>query len=398
VQHKLWENAVAVHGVDQMTAAHVAGQVSAMCGVASSDFKSPSMHAFAAANLLPRFPDRPLPSVWISGPGPASLSLRSEAAPARVQRLADFEFLFSDARNAPWQGLRARDVGVAKDPVKFDGTPAAGGFKLNPIEERSLRRYRALKGTLNAPSEQVLQQVHDGLLGVSQVLARDVTSVISRTQGVQYTQRPFWAPGSGGLFAVDAGGFASDDGASWAAQFDLALRLLKAGVTTSIAVECPGLGNYGFDNGHSQGHRVQFAHVRGTFEIVGRLLGEMKATPGEKPGTTLLDETLVVCLSDFGRTWPKSGPTSDHWPSSTVLFAGGGLAPNRMVGGYAVDPANPTAQGYDGVPVAIQESTGPVQRVPRSSDIVTTALAVLGVTGIRIPGGNGEVLGVRAGT
>jgi len=236
------------------------------------------------------------------------------------------------------------------------------------------------------------------LLGVSKVLARDVTSIISATRGVQYTQRPFWAPSSGGLFAVDGGGFASDDGGTWAAQFDLALRLLKSGVTTSIAIECPGMARYGFDQGHSQGHRVQFAQVRATFEIVGRLLGEMKATPGERAGTTLLNKTLVVCLSDFARTWPKSGPTSDHWPSNTVIFAGGGLSSNRSLGGYAVDPGNPTASGYDGTPLSVRESTGTVQRVPRSSDVVTTALAVMGVQGIRIPGGNGEVLGVRAGT
>ena len=41
---------------------------------------------------------------------------------------------------------------------------------------------------------------------------------------------------------------------------------------------------------------------------------------------------------------------------------------------------------------------GVVTRVPRSADIVTTALAVLGVNGVRISGGNGEILGVRMGS
>lgn len=48
----------------------------------------------------------------------------------------------------------------------------------------------------------------------------------------------------------------------------------------------------------------------------------------------LLDSTLVVCLSDFGRT-PKVNPSAgrDHWASASVaLFAGGGLKPGVVVG------------------------------------------------------------------
>ena len=398
VQHKLWENTVAIHGVDQMTAAHVAGSVSAMCGVASSEFKSPSLHAWAAHNLFARFPDRPLPSVWIDGPQPASLGLRGEASPLRIPRIADIDFMFSDRAANAWNGLRASDIGATAPLRGFDGMPAAGGFVLNPIADRSMRRLRALKGTTNGATDAVLQKLHDDLGGVSKVLARNVTAIVQGTMGVQYTTKPFWAPAGGGHFGVDLGGFGSDSGTTWSSQFDLALRLLKSDLATSIAIECRGPTSYGFDNGHSQGHRVQFAQVRGTFEVVGRLLGEMKATPGSAIGKTLLDDTLVVLLSDFGRTWPKSGATSDHWPASTVIFAGGGLSPDKMVGGYAVNTADPTAQGFDGVPVAIKEASGTVTRRPRSSDIVNTALAVMGVTGITIPGGSGEILGVRSGT
>lgn len=397
-QHQLWQNAVAIHGVDQLTAAHNAGQVSAMCGVASSEFKSPSLHAWAAASLFSRFPDRPIPSVWIGGPSPASLDLRSEASPARIARASDIDFLFSDKLAKPWANLHASDVGSTIAPVAFDGGTAAGGFALNPIEDRSLRRLRALRGQLNPASEAVLEQLHENLVGVSRVLARDVSSLVRNTLGVQYTPKPFWAPATGGHFAVNIGGFGSDDGSSWNSQFDLALRLLKSDLCTSVAVDCPGVQRYAWDQGHSQGHRVQFAHVRATFDIVGRLLGEMKATPGKKAGKTLLDETLVVLLSDFARTWPKSGPTSDHWPSNTVIMAGGGLNANTMIGSYAVNTADPAASGFDGVPVRVQESTGEAMRRPRSADVVTTALAVMGVTNIRIPGGNGEILGVRQGT
>jgi hypothetical protein len=386
-----------VHGVDQGSAAHAAGQVSAMCGVASSEFKAPSMHALAAHHLIDRFPDRAIPSVWIGGPVPSALGLRSESAPSRIRGVRDVEFLFSERKARAWDELRATDVSSTIAPLNFDGTSAGGGFYLNPIEDRSMRRLRGLAGMTNDPTDRVLESMHEQLVGVSRVLAKDVTAIVAATRGVEFTPQPFWAPASG-HFAVDAGGFGSDNGDTWQSSFELALRLLKADISTSVAVECPGVARYGFDNGHSQGHRVQFVEVRATFDIVGRLLGEMKATPGSRAGRTLLDDTLVVVISDFARTWPKSGPTSDHWPANTVLFAGGGLNANRMLGTYAIDPANPNAQGFDGVPLSIMESTGSVTRKPRSADVVTTALAILGVQEIRIPGGNGEILGVRAGT
>ena len=48
----------------------------------------------------------------------------------------------------------------------------------------------------------------------------------------------------------------------------------------------------------------------------------------------LLDETLVACLSEFGRT-PRINPAGgrDHWPQCwTVYFAGGGVQGGRTVG------------------------------------------------------------------
>src|SRR5262249_17851638 len=50
----------------------------------------------------------------------------------------------------------------------------------------------------------------------------------------------------------------------------------------------------------------------------------------------LLDDTLVVCLSEHGRT-PKianvSGGGRDHWSRAySALFAGGGIARGRVVG------------------------------------------------------------------
>jgi uncharacterized protein (DUF1501 family) len=77
----------------------------------------------------------------------------------------------------------------------------------------------------------------------------------------------------------------------------------------------------------------------------------------------MLDETLVTCLAEFGRT-PKVNPAGgrDHWPQCfTVSFAGGGVQGGRVVG--ASDPIG-------GVPA---------DRPASPADVVATILHSLGL-------------------
>lgn len=62
----------------------------------------------------------------------------------------------------------------------------------------------------------------------------------------------------------------------------------------------------------------------------------------------LLDTTLVVTLSDFGRT-PKVNPSAgrDHWSTAGIaLLAGGGIAPGRAVGQTNALGEQPTEAPY----------------------------------------------------
>ncbi len=64
------------------------------------------------------------------------------------------------------------------------------------------------------------------------------------------------------------------------------------------------------------------------------LLADLAARPGSEPGTTLLDETLVVVTSEFGRT-PEMNPVlgRDHYREAyTSMYAGAGVAGGRVVG------------------------------------------------------------------
>jgi hypothetical protein len=394
--HSLFNNAMVVHGVDQGAVAHVAGQVSALCGVASSEFRSPAINALAAYHLSSRFPDRPIPSVHISGPEPLAVGLPSVAERARITRQSDIDFLYSTRLDRPWMNLRASDINSQVAPVLFNGSSAGAGFNLNPIEDRTMRRLRELKNRHSPATENYLEQMHNSLVGVSRVLARDVANAVQLAQGVQYLQRPSWAPASGGYFGVNYGSNV-DAGTNWSDQFNLALKLLKSNVCSSVAVGLRGANNFFFDAGHTENHPKSFFQARIIFEVIGRLLAEMKATPGPTPQKSLLDDCVVLVISDFARTLPKASTSSDHWAANSVLIAGGGLSTNKTIGGYIV-PARPPDKviGHDGKPVAILESTGIVNRVPRSADVITTVLSLLGVSNVRIPGGNGVIQGVAA--
>ncbi|MGE0812441.1 MAG: DUF1501 domain-containing protein [Vicinamibacterales bacterium] len=64
------------------------------------------------------------------------------------------------------------------------------------------------------------------------------------------------------------------------------------------------------------------------------LMHDLAAAPGSTAGKTLLDETLIVCQSEFGRT-PGMNPVAgrDHYKGAYAgLYVGGGMAGGRIVG------------------------------------------------------------------
>lgn len=85
---------------------------------------------------------------------------------------------------------------------------------------------------------------------------------------------------------------------------------------------------------HSNNFPQQNEGFNDTFEglhtIVSRLAGR-NATSG--PGT-LLDQTTLVVMSEMGRTPKLNGANGkDHWPVTSVMFIGGGVRGNTVLGG-----------------------------------------------------------------
>ena len=130
----------------------------------------------------------------------------------------------------------------------------------------------------------------------------------------------------------------------------LARRLVEAGapfVLVDYGYD-PEFGNL-WDNHNAVGqnfpHICEMAklpyHVAGMDRAFGALLGDLNARG-------LLDQTLVLFLTDFGRT-PKINKLGgrDHWgPAGSIFFAGGGTKGGQVIGGTDKIGAYPTSISY----------------------------------------------------
>ncbi|MEY2987335.1 MAG: hypothetical protein RJB13_856 [Pseudomonadota bacterium] len=112
----------------------------------------------------------------------------------------------------------------------------------------------------------------------------------------------------------------SRDRANLISNFALVIKLLKNQLVTSVNMSVGG-----FDT-HANQERTLGPRLTNFDEIFATFLGQLKAEG-------LLNDTLVVLYSDFGRT-PKVNSNSgrDHWPVGGALLAGGGLLGGRAVG------------------------------------------------------------------
>ncbi|MCG3163887.1 MAG: hypothetical protein JMDDDDMK_05345 [Acidobacteria bacterium] len=107
---------------------------------------------------------------------------------------------------------------------------------------------------------------------------------------------------------------------------------------------------------------------------LGALLTDLSSQPGVQGGGTLLDETLIVGMGEFGRT--VRGPAGvglnnqngrDHFFQHFTMFAGGGIIGGRVVG-------STTADGY-----AVQDPGWSQNRPVANEDIAATIYSALGI-------------------
>ncbi|MEN0062527.1 MAG: DUF1501 domain-containing protein [Myxococcota bacterium] len=86
---------------------------------------------------------------------------------------------------------------------------------------------------------------------------------------------------------------------------------------------------------HADNDALQSPLFEAAFQGLNQLLETLRATPGQVVGQTLADETIVVVMSEMGRT-PRLNNFAgkDHWPYTSWMLVGDGLTGDRVVGGY----------------------------------------------------------------
>jgi uncharacterized protein (DUF1501 family) len=112
-----------------------------------------------------------------------------------------------------------------------------------------------------------------------------------------------------------------------------------------------------------------YSQMRTFDPAYGTLLADLAAAPGSKSGSTLLDETIVVVLGEFGRT---VGPLNaqmgrDHFLRMSMVFAGGGIKGGKVIGKTDDVGKNAVEFGWAG------------NRDVRPEDVTSTIYSALGI-------------------
>jgi uncharacterized protein (DUF1501 family) len=97
---------------------------------------------------------------------------------------------------------------------------------------------------------------------------------------------------------------------------------------------CVTLGHSGGWDTHANNDEDQSPLWEDLFQGLATLMALLDDAPGSQGGS-LSDETLVLVLSEMGRT-PQLNATmgKDHWPFTSMLLIGAGFTSNRVIGGF----------------------------------------------------------------
>ena len=110
-------------------------------------------------------------------------------------------------------------------------------------------------------------------------------------------------------------------------QAQLALNALEQGLSHAVQIEMGGWDTHD-DN------LVQIPQAEAFFLGLQALVDEMTVRPGLSAGSRMIDDTVLLVVSEMGRT-PKLNDTGgkDHWPVTSAMVIGGGLPAGRVLGG-----------------------------------------------------------------
>lgn len=281
---KLGSDLVLVRGLAMGTTSHDAGTVYSDTGVLSN---SGNVNAASIPAIVASQSGTTIPLIQLSGADTPRTD-RGLLKPLSVVRADDLRL---------YQGLFPQND-VALDASK----------RILEYSRRSLLRMQGLAGnndrltTVEAARSKIQSQIAAGVGSQLSLADSDRAAFVSAL--ASDSQRSMNA-------TVDS--------------FALAVKLLKNDLVTCINM---GFGN--FDT-HMNQERSLMPMLTNFDSLFAVFLSQLK-------NAGLLNNTLVVLYSDFGRT-PRvnNGAGRDHWPVGGALLAGGGLAGGRAVGATDAD-------------------------------------------------------------
>ncbi|MCA9411417.1 MAG: DUF1501 domain-containing protein [Candidatus Omnitrophica bacterium] len=108
-----------------------------------------------------------------------------------------------------------------------------------------------------------------------------------------------------------------------------AVGAFQNGISVTATLRAPGGYDTHGDNDAQQGNNFQ-----NTFMGLNQIVTELANRPGTTGTGSLLDQTTVCLMSEFGRT-PRlnGGNGKDHWPVTSMMFVGAGINGGKVFGG-----------------------------------------------------------------
>lgn len=173
-------------------------------------------------------------------------------------------------------------------------------------------------------------------------------------------------------------------GADLLAQAPVAVDALSLGVSRCVTLNAGGA--FSWDT-HANNDDDQSVLWETLFYGLGQFMSMLQGAPGASGGS-LADETVVVVLSEMGRTPALNDFNGkDHWPFTSTLIVGPNLTGDRVVGdfdsnwyGKNVDPG--TGEVSDGGQVLSCEAVGATLLAMADVDPAEYVIGVEPLTGI----------------
>ena len=155
--------------------------------------------------------------------------------------------------------------------------------------------------------------------------------------------------------------FAAEEGES---SIDSAIAALSMGLSRCVTLAD------GRDWDTHEDNTPQNPQFQELFTELDMLLNKLAMTPGSQ-GLSLLDETVVVVMSEMGRT-PLFNATGgrDHWPYTTAMVIGGDIAGGRSIGGYNETFAG---LGFDPVTGALRPDSAAISAADFGATLLSLA-------------------------